>query len=119
MRLFRGRHDVRGPEYTAPRNDTEAAVVEIFQELFGLRTIGIYHNFFHLGGDSLLAVQLARRIHARFGVQVPLRTLWDIRTAAEVALLVTRLEADEGFAPSESAESTESTEKAFAEPQPA
>ncbi|HEU4882969.1 MAG TPA: beta-ketoacyl synthase N-terminal-like domain-containing protein [Longimicrobium sp.] len=92
--VARGSHHFT-PEFTAPRNDVEAGVVEVFQELFGLRNLGIYHNFFHLGGDSLLAVQLARRLHERFGVQLPLRAIWDIRTAAEVAVLVARgLDAD-------------------------
>jgi phthiocerol/phenolphthiocerol synthesis type-I polyketide synthase E len=108
----RGAHHFT-PEYTPPRNETEAGVVEIFQELFGLEKLGIYHNFFHLGGDSLLAVQLAGRIRDRFGVQVPLRAIWEIRTAAEVAQLVAR-----GMDPGGEAASAAEPEPA-AEPQPA
>jgi phthiocerol/phenolphthiocerol synthesis type-I polyketide synthase E len=108
----RGAHHFT-PEYTPPRNETEAGVVEIFQELFGLEKLGIYHNFFHLGGDSLLAVQLAGRIRDRFGVQVPLRAIWEIRTAAEVAQLVAR-----GMDPGGEAASAAEPGPA-AEPQPA
>jgi acyl carrier protein len=108
--VARGAHVGAGPEYSPPRNDFEAGVVEIFQELFGLEKLGIYHNFFHLGGDSLLAVQLGKRIRDRFGVQLPLKTLWDIRTAAEVALLVAR---------GADGASVEAAEPALAEPQPA
>jgi phthiocerol/phenolphthiocerol synthesis type-I polyketide synthase E len=108
----RGSHHF-APEYTPPRNDTEAGVVEVFQQLFGLKNVGIYHNFFHLGGDSLLAVQLARRLHERFGVQVPLRAIWEIRTVSEVAVLVARtLDAAEAPAAPE-------PEPEHAEPQPA
>ncbi len=83
-------HPFELPEFAPPRNSYEAGVVEIFQELFGLDEVGIYHNFFHMGGDSLLGVQLARRIRDRFGVQIPLRAIWEIRTVSEVAQLVAR-----------------------------
>ena len=87
-------------------------MVEVFQELFGLPNLGIYHSFFHLGGDSLLAVQLVARIRDRFGVQLPLRAIWDIHTVTDVAVLVARtLDAD--AAPAAEAE------PALAEPQPA
>ncbi|HEX2076967.1 MAG TPA: phosphopantetheine-binding protein, partial [Longimicrobium sp.] len=106
------------PEFTAPRNEFEAGVVEIFRELFGLEDVGIYHNFFHLGGDSLLAVQLARRIRDRWGVEIPLRAIWDIRTAAEVALLVARgMEAAGPAAPAATFETGAGAGRA--EPQPA
>jgi acyl carrier protein len=102
------------PEVTPPRNSYEAEMVEIFRALFGIDDVGIYHNFFHLGGDSLLGVQLARRIRDHFGVQIPLRAIWEIRTGADVAHLVARtLEADGGDA--ESAEAAEAAEAAPAE----
>jgi len=109
----RGSHHTE-PELTPPRNEFEAGVVEIFQELFGLERLGIYHNFFHLGGDSLLAVQLARCIRDRFGVQVPLRALWEIRTVADVAQLVAR-----GTDPDGPAAPAARPEAEPAEPQPA
>jgi acyl carrier protein len=114
----RGAH-ARQVEFTPPRNEFEAGVVEIFQELFGVPNLGIYHNFFHLGGDSLLAVQLAGRIRDRWGVQIPLRQLWAIRTAAEVALIVAR-GLDPAFAPEAAGfEAAESKAESMAEPQPA
>ncbi|HEU0078551.1 MAG TPA: phosphopantetheine-binding protein, partial [Longimicrobiaceae bacterium] len=90
-------------QHFEPRNEYEEIMVDIWRELFGLEKVSIYHNFFHLGGDSLLAVQLARRVRDRFGVQIPLRQLWAIRTAAEVALMIAR-DLDPGSAP-EAAES--------------
>ncbi|HEX2077353.1 MAG TPA: acyltransferase domain-containing protein, partial [Longimicrobium sp.] len=110
----RGAH-VKPVEFTPARNEYEAGVVEIFQELFGLPNVGIYHNFFHLGGDSLLAVQLAGRIRDRFGVQFPLRTIWEFRTAAEVALTVARAVDPDASEPAGSG----ITEATVAEPQPA
>jgi amino acid adenylation domain-containing protein len=44
-------------EYVAPRNATETALAGVWQELLGLKRIGIYDNFFELGGHSLLAMR--------------------------------------------------------------
>jgi phthiocerol/phenolphthiocerol synthesis type-I polyketide synthase E len=76
------------PLHFDPRNEYEVIVADIFQELFGIPKVSIYHNFFHLGGDSLLAVQLAARIRERCKVDVPLRAIWELRTVAQFALLV-------------------------------
>jgi len=46
-------------EYAAPRDEMEKAFVEIFQKFFGIEPVGIYDDFYELGGDSLKAVQLA------------------------------------------------------------
>ncbi|HEX2078783.1 MAG TPA: beta-ketoacyl synthase N-terminal-like domain-containing protein [Longimicrobium sp.] len=83
-------HPFELPEFVPPRNSYEAGVVEIFQDLFGIEDVGIYHNFFHMGGDSLLGVQLVKRIRDRWGAQIPLRVLWEIRTVSDVAQLVAR-----------------------------
>jgi acyl carrier protein len=85
-----GGHSFPAPEISPPRNSYEAGMVDIFRDLFGIDDVGIYHNFFHMGGDSLLGVQLARRIRDHFGVQIPLRAIWEIRTVSEVAQLVAR-----------------------------
>ncbi|HEX2209387.1 MAG TPA: beta-ketoacyl synthase N-terminal-like domain-containing protein [Longimicrobium sp.] len=76
------------PQHFDPRNEYEEIMVDIFREIFGLETVSIYHNFFHLGGDSLLAVQLVSRIRERCRVEIPLRRLWELRTVAQYALLV-------------------------------
>jgi aryl carrier-like protein len=47
--------------YVAPRNQTEATLVQIWQELLNINEIGINDNFFELGGDSILTIQLSSR----------------------------------------------------------
>ncbi|MFD0442078.1 phosphopantetheine-binding protein [Streptomyces indonesiensis] len=45
----------------APRTDTERALAEIWGTLLGRERIGAEDNFFHLGGDSILSIQVASR----------------------------------------------------------
>jgi hypothetical protein len=47
-----------GKEYAPPRNELEAQMVEVWKELLGLETVGIYDDFFELGGQSLKYIQL-------------------------------------------------------------
>lgn len=97
---------VVAPQYSAPRNEYETGMVEIFQELFGLEQVSIYNNFWHMGGDSLMAVQMVKRIRDRFGVSVPLQATWSMRTVAEAALLVAR-HCEPGYTSDEAAEEAE------------
>jgi acyl carrier protein len=71
--------------YTVARNGTEAAVAEIWSDLFGLDRIGVHDHFLALGGDSLFAAQLAARVWERYGVELAPGTLFDHGTVAEVA----------------------------------
>jgi amino acid adenylation domain-containing protein len=75
----------------APRNELEEALVAIVAELLGLAAVGIDENFFLLGGHSLLGAQMIARIEERFGVELPLRDLFEKPTVAEMAQEVERL----------------------------
>ncbi|MGZ3459451.1 MAG: condensation domain-containing protein, partial [Archangium sp.] len=61
----------------APRTPTEQKLVELWQRLLGRQAVGIEDNFFELGGHSLLATRLISLIRSDFGVQLPLRALFD------------------------------------------
>ncbi|MDZ8261484.1 polyketide synthase [Nostoc sp. ChiQUE01b] len=61
--------------YVAPTNELEKQITEIWQEVLGITEIGIYDNFYELGGDSLIATQLVSRLRAKFPVDLPLRDL--------------------------------------------
>ncbi|MFC4433630.1 amino acid adenylation domain-containing protein, partial [Cupriavidus respiraculi] len=55
--------------YVAPRNDTEALLAQVWQDVLGVEKVGITDNFFELGGDSILSIQAvsrARRAGLRF-----------------------------------------------------
>ena len=74
--------------YVAPDGDAEVAIAGIWQEVLGVREVGAHDDFFELGGNSLLGTQLAGRLRQRFQVAIPLRALFEVRTVAQLALLV-------------------------------
>ena len=76
--------------YVAPQTAIEKAVVEIWEEVVGVRRVSIEDNFFELGGHSLLATQIVSRVRDRFHVDIPLETIFDSPTAASMANLVDR-----------------------------
>lgn len=68
-----------------PRDQIEQILVEMWAQVLGQRAVGIHDNFFGLGGHSLLATQAVSRVREVFRVDVPLRTLFESPTIAEVA----------------------------------
>ncbi|HEX6861378.1 MAG TPA: condensation domain-containing protein, partial [Thermoanaerobaculia bacterium] len=68
-----------------PRTPVEEAVAGIFAGLLGLPRIGIQEDFFSLGGHSLLAAQVLSRVHRLFGVELPIRTLFERPTVEALA----------------------------------
>jgi acyl transferase domain-containing protein/acyl carrier protein len=71
--------------YAAPRNEHEVNVIAIWQALLGIDQIGIHDNFFELGGHSLLATQVISRLRDMYQVDLPLRSLFEATTPAELA----------------------------------
>jgi oxalate---CoA ligase len=62
--------------YAASAGSLESQLVQLWEELLGVRPIGVHDNFFELGGDSLLAVQMILRVEKLVGERVPLATLF-------------------------------------------
>jgi len=68
---FQKRPDL-STEYVAPRNDAEQKVAAIWKNFFGFEQIGIYDDFFELGGDSLRVMVITSRIHKEWDIKIPL-----------------------------------------------
>lgn len=62
---------------------TGKAMVVIWKEVLGVQNIELSDNFFELGGHSLLAIQIMVRVREAFGVDVPLRSLFDTQNIGE------------------------------------
>jgi len=75
---------------TPPRNDTECALIEIWSEVLGRPGIGIDDDFFAHGGDSLRTMPLIFRVQQRFGVELPLSSVFTAPTIRRFAPLLDR-----------------------------
>lgn len=71
--------------YVAPRNPAEEMLMGIWETILKRDRIGIHDNFFDLGGHSLLATQVMARVRSVFHVELPLRTLFEATTVAQLA----------------------------------
>ncbi len=71
--------------FVAPRNATERIIAGIWAEVLGFNDIGINDNFFELGGNSLLASRVISRLRKAFNLEMPLRTIFEAPTIAELA----------------------------------
>jgi amino acid adenylation domain-containing protein len=65
----------RAANYTMPLSPLEWQIVHIWEDLLGVRPIGVHDDFFELGGHSLLAVRMMDRIAEICGTRLPLSTL--------------------------------------------
>ena len=61
--------------FEAPRTRAEATIAEVWAEALKVDRVGIHHNFFELGGDSLASVEVIMAIESRLGATVSLRDL--------------------------------------------
>ncbi|WP_053079585.1 non-ribosomal peptide synthetase [Brevibacillus brevis] len=65
-------------------------LVALWQEVLGIRKIGIRDSFFRLGGHSLKAIALLSRIKKTFGVSIPIQTLFRSPTVQQLAEVIRR-----------------------------
>jgi amino acid adenylation domain-containing protein len=75
-------------EFTAPANDIEHKLKQIWEETLRVHPISVTENFFDLGGHSLLAVRLFTVVEKTFGQKLPLATLFQAPTIRQLAALL-------------------------------
>jgi len=71
--------------YLAPGNQTEAILVNIWQQLLQISKIGVNDNFFDLGGHSLQAMNLMALIYQETEIEIPLSIIYEKPTVAELS----------------------------------
>ena len=78
---------------TAPRNSLEEQITQIWSEVLGIsrEKFGVHDNFFHLGGDSILATQLVSRVRKAMDFELSILSLFE--EASSVAGTATLIEA--------------------------
>lgn len=74
--------------YMGPRTDVEKLVADIWSEHLGVKDVGIFDNFFEVGGHSLIAVQVMNRLEKETGKRLPLATLFEHSTVEKLALML-------------------------------
>ena len=77
----------------APRTRQERALADVWSAVLGVERVGIHENFFHLGGDSILGIQVIARA-SRAGLRLTPRQIFQHQTVAELALAATRSDTD-------------------------
>jgi amino acid adenylation domain-containing protein len=86
--------------FAAPRTPTEEAIAAIWKEVLGLPRVNVEEDFFELGGHSLLAMQIMARIAERVRVELPLATLFELKTVAKLAEIADAVLSSRAPAPS-------------------
>ena len=76
--------------FVAPRTEMENALALVWAQVLNVDRVGANDNFFELGGHSLLATQVVSRIREDFGIEVPLRSIFEAPTVSRLAESVTR-----------------------------
>jgi len=75
--------------YAPPSSAVESMLANIWQDLFGIKQIGVHDDFLDLGGHSLLAIQLITRVREAFQIELPLTDLFNAPTVAALAEKIT------------------------------
>jgi len=72
-------------EFVAPENRMEKVLADIWSQVLGLERIGVHDNFFQLGGDSIVSIQIAAKAH-RAGIPLAPLQLFQHPTINKLAL---------------------------------
>jgi phthiocerol/phenolphthiocerol synthesis type-I polyketide synthase E len=86
-------------EIAVGQDTTTRELTRIWQELLGIEPISVEQNYFDLGGDSILAVQLFAQIEKLFHIKLPVATLFEAPTIEGLAQLVRRDAPASGWSP--------------------
>jgi amino acid adenylation domain-containing protein/non-ribosomal peptide synthase protein (TIGR01720 family) len=75
---------IAAPEYEAPRNEVEKILTGVWEEVLSVTRVGVHDNFFKLGGDSILSIQVIARAR-QAGIGLMPRQIFEKQTIAELA----------------------------------
>lgn len=71
-------------EYEAPRSELEKQLVDLWEKVLKVKPVGIRHNFFELGGDSIKALQIVNE-GVKKGIQIDVSDVFRLRSIARIS----------------------------------
>ena len=74
-----------GANYQAPENEWEQKLCELWQSFLGIQQIGVRDDFFELGGDSLKAMSLLKRLQKSFDIEISMQDFFEKSTIRSLA----------------------------------
>jgi acyl carrier protein len=72
-------------DYLAPRTELETEIARQWAEVLGVERVGVHDDFFALGGNSLVAIQLIAQVRKTTGARLAMKTLFESSTVAALA----------------------------------
>jgi acyl carrier protein len=81
--------------YTEPKGEIERRIASVWQKVLGIEQVGVHDNFFELGGTSLNGIQLVAELKKEFKMDIPVVSVFEATTVAELAKYLTREKSDE------------------------
>jgi enterobactin synthetase component F len=78
-------------DYAEPATPVEKKLAALWKEILNVERVGLHDNFFELGGDSLTAAVMAALLPEHLQVELPLGSVFEAPTIADLAVLVERL----------------------------
>jgi amino acid adenylation domain-containing protein len=87
LQLIKTAATLQFAEYTPPRTEVEKTIIQIMKPLLRIPKIGVYDNFFKIGGQSILAMKFLSEIQFTFKIneEIPLKLLFDNPRVAELS----------------------------------
>ncbi len=82
-------------EYVGPTTEQEFELCAIWQEVLGIDRVGITDDFFRIGGNSILAIQVSHRMSKTLGCEVRVADVFKHRTIKNLFSSVSLLQVDE------------------------
>ncbi|MCW3816658.1 SDR family NAD(P)-dependent oxidoreductase [Micromonospora sp. DR5-3] len=79
----------------APSTELEKTIAQVWRDGLGVAEVGVDDDFFSLGGNSLVAVQLIAAMRKATGVRLPMRSLFETPTVAGLAARIEELRASQ------------------------